>query len=139
MLPVPGGVELPDSEWVVEARTFNTGIEAVQALGNNPDSLWYALFELDKLTLPLVVRSYRPGDRMCWRGLKGSKKLQDLFTDEKVPAARRRSVPLVVEDGGNGRILVVAELRNDADALTIEECRASKSKTVLLTVTGSAM
>jgi tRNA(Ile)-lysidine synthase len=47
----------------------------------------------------LEVRSWRAGDRMRPLGLGGSRSLQDLFTDRKVPRERRASVPLVVCDG----------------------------------------
>jgi tRNA(Ile)-lysidine synthetase-like protein len=40
----------------------------------------------------LSVRAWRPGDRLAGR----SKKLQDVFTDAKVPRARRAAWPLVV-------------------------------------------
>jgi tRNA(Ile)-lysidine synthase len=48
---------------------------------------------------PLVVRSWREGDRMRPLGLGGSKSLQDLFTDRKVPRSLRRSLPVVISDG----------------------------------------
>jgi tRNA(Ile)-lysidine synthase len=44
----------------------------------------------------LEVRGWRPGDRMRPLGLGGSRSLQDLFTDRKVPRARRRAWPVVV-------------------------------------------
>jgi len=47
----------------------------------------------------LTVRSWRDGDRMRPVGLGGTKTLQDLFTDAKVPRSLRRSLP-VVEAGG---------------------------------------
>jgi tRNA(Ile)-lysidine synthase len=47
----------------------------------------------------LTVRAWRPGDRMQPAGLDGSKTLQDLFTDQKVPRERRGRIP-VVESGG---------------------------------------
>ena len=47
----------------------------------------------------VLVRSWRPGDRMRPAGLGGTKKLQDLFTDRKVPRERRALTP-VVEAGG---------------------------------------
>jgi tRNA(Ile)-lysidine synthase len=47
----------------------------------------------------VVVRPWQPGDRMRPAGLGGSKKLQDLFTDRKVPRERRHSIP-VLEAGG---------------------------------------
>ena len=43
---------------------------------------------------PLTVRSRRPGDRLFPTGLSGSKKLQDVFVDAKVPEARRDTVPV---------------------------------------------
>jgi tRNA(Ile)-lysidine synthase len=43
----------------------------------------------------LYVRSWRAGDRMKPLGLRGSKKLQDIFVDAKVPADRRHCVPLL--------------------------------------------
>ena len=47
----------------------------------------------------LEVRAWRPGDRMRPAGLGGSKSLQDLFTDRKVPRARRHALPVVLSDG----------------------------------------
>ncbi len=48
------------------------------------------------LAAPLVVRAWRPGDRMRPLGLGGSRSLQDLFTDRKVPRARRHALPVVL-------------------------------------------
>jgi tRNA(Ile)-lysidine synthase len=48
---------------------------------------------------PLEVRPWRDGDRMRPLGLGGSRSLQDLFTDRKVPRERRRRVPVVVSAG----------------------------------------
>jgi tRNA(Ile)-lysidine synthase len=56
--------------------------------------------DLDALHAPLTVRSWRAGDRMRPAGLGGSKTLQDLFTDHKVPRARRARIPIVVVSGG---------------------------------------
>jgi tRNA(Ile)-lysidine synthase len=41
----------------------------------------------------LEVRPWRPGDRV------GSRTLQDLFTDRKVPRERRHQIPVVLSDG----------------------------------------
>jgi tRNA(Ile)-lysidine synthase len=46
----------------------------------------------------LVVRAWRDGDHMQPLGLGGTKSLQDLFTDRKVPRALRSELP-VVETG----------------------------------------
>jgi tRNA(Ile)-lysidine synthase len=44
----------------------------------------------------LAVRHWRDGDRMRPLGLGGSRSLQDLFTDRKIPRARRANWPVVV-------------------------------------------
>ena len=52
--------------------------------------------DLDALAPPLQVRPWRAGDRMRPLGLGGSRTLQDLFTDRRVPRARRARVPVVL-------------------------------------------
>ena len=55
--------------------------------------------DLDAIAAPLEVRPWREGDRMRPLGLGGSRSLQDLFTDRRVPRARRRALPVVVSHG----------------------------------------
>ncbi|MFN2617089.1 MAG: tRNA lysidine(34) synthetase TilS [Thermoleophilaceae bacterium] len=81
-LPVPGSARFGD--WEIEARLGEAGDVAVSA---------------DSLGGAAIVRSWRDGDRMRPLGLDGTKTLQDLFTDRKVPRGLRRTLP-VVEAGG---------------------------------------
>ena len=48
------------------------------------------------LAATLTVRAWQDGDRMRPLGLGGSKSLQDLFSDRKVPRSLRHSLPVVV-------------------------------------------
>lgn len=82
-LTVPGTVAF--GEWEVSARLGGGGEVAVSraALGERA----------------LLVRGWRDGDRMRPVGLGGTKTLQDLFTDKKVPQALRRSLPVVEVSG----------------------------------------
>jgi tRNA(Ile)-lysidine synthase len=80
-LPVPGRARFGD--WQLEASVGAPGDVTVAGLGAGA-----------------TVRSWREGDRMRPVGLGGSKSLQDLFTDRKVPRALRRTLP-VVEAGGD--------------------------------------
>ena len=82
-LPVPGAVDFGD--WHV-----------VAALGGDGGDV---LLDPRVVDAGLVVRAWRPGDRMRPAGLGGTKTLQDLFTDRKVPRAERARVP-VLEAGG---------------------------------------
>ena len=45
---------------------------------------------------PLEVRAWRDGDRMRPLGLGGTKSLQDLFTDHRVPRSLRHGLPVVL-------------------------------------------
>jgi tRNA(Ile)-lysidine synthase len=55
-----------------------------------------ATLDAAALAPALDVRAWQPGDRMRPLGLGGSRSLQDLFTDRKVPRARRALTPVVV-------------------------------------------
>jgi tRNA(Ile)-lysidine synthase len=79
-LTVPGRARFGD--WEVEARLGAGGDVTVTGIG------------------PVAtVRAWREGDRMRPAGLGGTKTLQDLFTDRKVPRALRRSLPIVEAEG----------------------------------------
>jgi tRNA(Ile)-lysidine synthase len=56
---------------------------------------------LDRAALgpDLLVRSWRPGDRIAPLGLGGTKSVQDLFTGRRVPRRERQAVP-IAESGG---------------------------------------
>jgi tRNA(Ile)-lysidine synthetase-like protein len=54
------------------------------------------------------VRGRQPGDRLRPAGLGGSKSLQDLFVDRKVPRGERDRTPVVT--GADGRIVWVVGL-----------------------------
>ncbi|MCG2660367.1 MAG: tRNA lysidine(34) synthetase TilS, partial [Kiritimatiellae bacterium] len=43
----------------------------------------------------LVARSWKPGDRMRPLGMQGTKKLQDIFSDGKVPPTLRHRLPVI--------------------------------------------
>ncbi len=60
---------------------------------------------------PLKVRTRRPGDRV--RGPTGSRKLQDVLVDLRVPAERRDLQPVVTD--GQGRLLWVPGIWGPAE------------------------
>jgi tRNA(Ile)-lysidine synthase len=88
-LSVPGSCRF--GAWEVRAE-LSSGVPAAEG----PD---LAVLDPAALTGPLVVRSWREGDRMRPIGLGGSKSLQDLFTDRKVPRSLRHALPVVTSDG----------------------------------------
>ena len=58
-----------------------------------------AEFSASSVPFPLHIRTVQPGDRLVPSGMKGSKKLQDLFVDAKLTREERAVAPLVVRDG----------------------------------------
>ena len=56
-------------------------------------------FSLPSLQGPLTLRTRRAGDRFQPLGMTGGKKLQDFFTDARVPRSLRDRVPLLVSGG----------------------------------------
>ncbi len=56
-----------------------------------------ASFDAEKVgDSPIKVRGWKPGDRMAPLGMEGSRKLQDILTDQKVPRAQRNRIPVAV-------------------------------------------
>ena len=66
-------------------------------------------FDAAKVGLAIRLRHWRPGDRFQPIGMSRPVKLQDLFTNAKIPAARRRR--LVVAEAACGGIFWVEGLR----------------------------
>ncbi len=84
-LTVPGVCRF--GSWEVRAE-LEPGVPAAEG----PD---LAVLDAAALGDAVTVRSWREGDRMRPLGLGGSKTLQDLFTDRKVPRSLRRALPVV--------------------------------------------
>ena len=111
-LSIPGEVVLAPQGWAVSATRCACGDTQP---GQSPGTLKVECPRLeqtvaaDGLTLPLAVRSRRPGDRLSPLGMGGRrKKVQDVLVDRKVPREGRDSLPLVV-DSADRIVWVVGE------------------------------
>ncbi|MBB6669583.1 tRNA lysidine(34) synthetase TilS [Cohnella nanjingensis] len=74
-----------------------------------------AFFDETDIAWPLVIRNRRPGDRMDPMGLNGSKKVQDMFVDAKIPRSERDQRPLLTDSAD--RILWIPGLRRSRHAV----------------------
>ena len=61
-----------------------------------PDGKFQAVFDLDRLQLPLMLRQRRDGDRFHPFGMQGTKKLKDLLIDAKIPQQKRGQIPVLM-------------------------------------------
>jgi tRNA(Ile)-lysidine synthetase-like protein len=90
-LAVPGRSPLARG-WLIEAIVCAGG-----AVANSAS--WEVDLDADTIVGPLVVRRRRPGDRYHPAGGRGSRRLQDMFVDAKIPRALRAAWPIIVADG----------------------------------------
>ena len=70
----------------------------------------------------VTLRARRPGDRFQPSGMAGTKKLQDFFTDLKIPRDQRDSVPLLVCERGIAWVVghrVAEWARSDDDSAAL--------------------
>ena len=61
---------------------------------------WTACLNLESIGNGVTMRGWRPGDRIQPLGMTGQKKLQDLFTDLRIPRTWRDRVPLFATEKG---------------------------------------
>ena len=101
---VPGHTALPllDGEMIatVVEQPMNCAV-----VDKFPDGKFQAVFDLDRLQLPLTLRQRRDGDRFHPFGMQGTKKLKDLLIDAKIPRQERERVPVLMN--GNEIIWVI--------------------------------
>ncbi len=66
--------------------------------------------DMNKLSFPLLIRKWEPGDRMVPLGMRGKKKISDILTDEKLPLHKKEKA-LVLES--KGKIVWLVGIRAD--------------------------
>jgi tRNA(Ile)-lysidine synthase len=113
----PCRVSVPESGLVFHFTLMTGGDEPCQDASDG-SSVW---FDADRMTFPLRIRNFRPGDRMHPSGLRGRQKIKKIFNDRKIPVFRRHAIPLLVD---SREILWVVGVRRSETAIpTQETCR----------------
>jgi tRNA(Ile)-lysidine synthase len=90
LFELPGDIQLPYGRITAEIT------EKKPVLLRGKDVF---VFSMNGVSLPLRVRSRRPGDRMAIAGV-GTRKLKDIFIDAKVPQQERDVWPVVEDFSG---------------------------------------
>jgi len=73
------------------------------------------LLPLDHNHFPLKVRTRKEGDRMSVKGMKGTKKIKDIFIDKKLPIEDRKRWPIVT-DSSNTVIWIPGIKKSDTSS-----------------------
>lgn len=99
-LTIPGETILKEAGILIKASTVENQSTTHGDSGgmSQTSGLWstLAIFDADRLILPLVVRPRKNGDFFYPFGFGKRKKLQDFFVDAKVPRDERDRIPLII-------------------------------------------
>jgi len=98
----PQGVEFAGAE--IKCR-----VEARRGVGGRRASAGGEAFDAARVGAKIVLRHWQPGDRFQPIGMGAAVKLQDWFTNQKIPRARRRE--LIVATTAGGEIFWVEDQR----------------------------
>jgi tRNA(Ile)-lysidine synthase len=88
----PGLVQLPEGG-CIRAEYYTGGADEVKEVET-------FLVHTGRTGLPLIIRSRQTGDRMTVKGMAGTKKIKDIFIDEKIPKFMRDTWPVVTDCKG---------------------------------------
>jgi len=87
------------SEWYIKPQGLTEipelGLRVLATPENQPEMPVAACFDQDLLPGPLAIRFRTAGDRIYPMGMNGSKKLQDILVDAKIPQRIRNRIPLL--------------------------------------------
>lgn len=100
LLTAPGVYHAPDFTLRIYVRERSKHSGELPASSGNAarnDASCIYMMDADQVNWPLTVRCWKPGDRFRPLGLHGSKKLQDFFTDLKIPRSARGRRPLLCD------------------------------------------
>lgn len=122
------GLDIPGTVvWPLTGQRMVVSINHSAKMASQSHKLEMNL-DADTFTPELRLRSWKPGDVFCPKGLGGrQKKIQDFFSDMKLPRSQRAKVPLLVAPEG---ILWVGGLREDERFQVSTETRSVVTATL---------
>ncbi|SFM89032.1 tRNA lysidine(34) synthetase TilS [Thermodesulforhabdus norvegica] len=108
IIPSPGRYEIKSTGGqLILTLISQSEAKQIVARGNEAE----VVFDADKISWPMVLRFWQPGDRFQPLGMRGrSKKVQDFFTDRKIPLSRRHRIPILCDQE---KICWIAGMRAD--------------------------
>lgn len=87
---LPSAIALPNGATLSISRQ-------TEPIRNKRNPYTYVCLE-EQLSFPLHIRTRRPGDRMRYKGLDGSKKVKDILIDEKIPRRKRDKIYILTDN-----------------------------------------
>ncbi|SKA78692.1 tRNA(Ile)-lysidine synthase [Clostridium sp. USBA 49] len=89
-----------DRENIIESFNLKVSLRLINKDEkiNFKENSFVKYFDFDSAPKNIYLRTRRNGDKFTPLGMKGSKKLKDLFIDLKVPKEERDTIPIIVFD-----------------------------------------
>ncbi|MFH1754943.1 MAG: tRNA lysidine(34) synthetase TilS [Candidatus Latescibacterota bacterium] len=120
-LPIPGRTVAGNKIFIAEIMEPDAA--AGRKVGATADTAYFAM---DRIPSTMTIRNPRPGERMQPFGMKGSKKISDIWVDRKIPGRERSN--LVVLCDSEGILWLVG-------AVTSERGRITEKTKIILKIT----
>jgi tRNA(Ile)-lysidine synthase len=92
-LAVQGVTAVPEAHVVFQSELMP------RAHAPMPEDAFAAVFDAERVGAGLRVRNFNRGDRIAPLGVSGSRKVKDVFIDNKIPPLHRLSFPVVSLEG----------------------------------------
>lgn len=103
ILKEPGRIHLPNGRQI---QLQYADKETLQKGANT------AVFPAESIKWPIIIRTRKMGDRMTIKGMQGSKKIKDIFIDQKIPLQERNTWPIITD--GDDCIIWLPGLKKSA-------------------------
>ncbi|MCJ7843023.1 tRNA lysidine(34) synthetase TilS [Lederbergia sp. NSJ-179] len=103
--------ELYEGNEVILPNGGILGIKRIQDASKNTDQSVICMDPQD-IEFPIIIRTRKPGDKISLKGMKGSKKIKDIFIDQKIPVHERAVWPIVADF--TGKLLWIPGLKKSS-------------------------
>jgi tRNA(Ile)-lysidine synthase len=114
----PGFFELPEWGCAIRMDIVDRGEISEEEMRSGGKTK--AFMDLDKLSLPLLLRAREKGDRIRPFGMKGTKKVKEIMIEEKIPRDKRDRWPIICS---GGKVAWVVGKRSSEDFKVTDETR----------------
>ncbi len=110
----------PKYSYELKDKVVLSDNKVIKIINKSSDTSNYAIRLLSsEIKLPLIIRNRQDGDKIMVKKLNGSKKIKDIFIDEKVSLQSRDSWPILVDS--KNTILWIPGLKKSKFDKSLEE------------------
>lgn len=101
-LIIKKSIEKKDYEYPLYSSQTIDNYGIIEYVTNDAEISNYVIrINSSQIKLPIIVRNRRKGDKIIVKNLNGTKKIKDIFIDEKIPIEKRSNYPIVVDSNNS--------------------------------------